>query len=166
MFLNSGFHFSPLVAITSKFGRDNMTHDSTKIEGRRPVWEALSDLYLDTELQSSDLDRISKVLACSPYSETELIEILAYEVHPVCKWNLMSIAGEWAGFDPDWLRDRITPRLDRRPLLKLRAKRIRGCSSQWAKLSTRIKKVRLALVTEQRSENSIAEQDAALKVQE
>lgn len=36
-----------------------MTQDSPRIEGRMPVWEALSDLYLDTELQSSDLDRIS-----------------------------------------------------------------------------------------------------------
>ena len=25
------------------------------------------------------------------------------EVYPVCKYNLLSIAGEWSGFDPEWL---------------------------------------------------------------
>lgn len=38
---------------------------------------------------------------------------LAEEVSPVCSWNLLSIAGEWAGFDLDWLRESILRQLDR-----------------------------------------------------
>jgi hypothetical protein len=45
----------------------------------------------------------------------ELTEILTSEVYPVCRWNLLSIAGEWAGFDLDWLEARILRRL-RSPL--------------------------------------------------
>ena len=74
---------------------------------RRPVWSALSELFLDTSHSSGDLDRIAKTLAMSPYSLEELDTILLWEVYPPCRSNLFSIAGEWAGFDVDWLESRI-----------------------------------------------------------
>jgi hypothetical protein len=36
--------------------------------------------------------------------------ILTAEVHPACAANLLSPAGEWAGFDTDWLEQRILAR--------------------------------------------------------
>jgi hypothetical protein len=77
------------------------------IESRRPVWAALSELFLDTNLDSADVNRIAKTLASSRYSLDELDQILLSEVYPACRSNLLSMAGEWAGFDPEWLESRI-----------------------------------------------------------
>jgi hypothetical protein len=74
---------------------------------RRPVWAALSELFLDGNLDSVDVNRIAKTLASSHYSLDELDQILLWEVYPACRSNLLSIAGEWAGFDPGWLESRI-----------------------------------------------------------
>jgi hypothetical protein len=88
------------------------------IEERAPVWSALSELFLDTELEDADLDRIAAVLAASPYSEDKLEEILRYEVTPVLKSNLRRGAGAWTGFDSDWLCEKITPRIEKKPLFR------------------------------------------------
>lgn len=68
------------------------------LEHRRPVWIALSDLFLDTDTSLSRSWRV-EILAESPYSIDELEKILADEVYPVCRWNLINPAGEWADFD-------------------------------------------------------------------
>lgn len=95
-----------------------MTTAISRVDERAPVWTALSELFLDTELQESDHERIARVLADSPYSEEKLSEILRFEVTPVLKGNLLSIAGEWAGFDEDWLREKLSPRMDIRPFFR------------------------------------------------
>ena len=79
---------------------------------RRLVWEALSDLFLDTELSETMRDGLARQLAESAYSADELRIILREEVYPVCKINLLSPAGNWTGFDLDWLQGQI---LARRP---------------------------------------------------
>jgi hypothetical protein len=76
------------------------------LEQRRPVWQALSDMFLDTDTSLTRNWRV-KVLASSPYSVEELERILADEIYPVCRTNLMCVAGEWIAFDPDWLESRI-----------------------------------------------------------
>ncbi|WP_456299285.1 DUF7079 family protein [Methylocaldum marinum] len=68
------------------------------LDHRRPVWDALSSLFLDTDTSLSREWRV-KLLASSPYSVEQLEHILVDEVYPICRWNLFSIAGEWAGFD-------------------------------------------------------------------
>lgn len=80
--------------------------DEHEKANRRPVWEALSTLFLDTDVSLLREYRAS-ALASSTYSIDEIEEILAREVFPVCRWNLLSIAGEWAGFDMDWLERQI-----------------------------------------------------------
>lgn len=80
------------------------------LEHRRPVWEALSELFLDTDTSIARSSRAG-ILAASPYSIEELEEILVDEVYPVCRSNLFWIAGEWAGFDPGWLEESILRRL-------------------------------------------------------
>ena len=79
---------------------------SEDIENRRAVWQALSDIFLDTDTSLSREWR-ARQLSQSPYSLDELEEILVTEVYPACRGNLFSIAGEWAGFDIDWLEERI-----------------------------------------------------------
>lgn len=76
------------------------------IDARIPVWVALSDLYLDTDVTLS-YDHIVRTLAASPYPLDALHEMLMYDVHPALYMNLMSVAGEWAGFDETWLLERI-----------------------------------------------------------
>ena len=70
-------------------------------------------MYLDTDISLSRDERV-RILAASPYSLEELEQILVDEVHPVCFWNLCIVAGEWAGFDPEWLRSIILSRSQRR----------------------------------------------------
>jgi hypothetical protein len=36
------------------------------IRDRRPVWDALSELFLDTELEPTDFQRLGRILASSP----------------------------------------------------------------------------------------------------
>jgi hypothetical protein len=85
------------------------------IAERRRVWLALSDMFLDTDTALSRAWRVSE-LARSPYSLAELEDILVHEVYPVCGANLRSVAGEWAGFDADWLEQRILALMESRRL--------------------------------------------------
>ncbi len=80
------------------------------LANRLPVWVALSELYLDTELSANDFEHLAETLAASPYSAQELRYILLAEVHPVCVRNRLQIAGVWSGFDPGWLREHILRR--------------------------------------------------------
>jgi hypothetical protein len=75
-------------------------------DARIPVWIALSDLYLDTDVVAFH-GHITSTLAASPYSLDALHEMLMYDVHPALYPNLLSMAGEWAGFDETWLIERI-----------------------------------------------------------
>jgi len=84
-----------------------MTFDSETLSIRKPLWVALSDLFLDTELQEYDLAFIAKKMHESGYSIDELYDILILEVFPVCIANLHSVAGEWAGFDEEWVAKTI-----------------------------------------------------------
>jgi hypothetical protein len=83
------------------------------LPARQPVWEALSELFLDTDTSVSRQWRADQ-LAGSPYSLEQLEFILVDEVYPVCKYNLLSVAGEWAGFNQEWLQSKILRRLGSR----------------------------------------------------
>ncbi|HXT11729.1 MAG TPA: hypothetical protein VN873_09215 [Candidatus Angelobacter sp.] len=96
-----------------------MKPSEAQIAERLPVWEALSEFFLDTELQPSDYERIARVLAASKYSKEEIEEILIGEVCPVCRSNALSLAGEWLGFNPSWLKEKISPFFGRHPRFKL-----------------------------------------------
>lgn len=73
------------------------------IEQRKLIWIALSELYLDTELSNQDFDRLAEVFKKSVFTLDEIRSIDVFEVFPVLQPNLLSVAGEWAGFDKDWL---------------------------------------------------------------
>lgn len=86
--------------------------DGESLEARHDVWHILSDLYLDTELDKSNYAFIASELKKSRYSLQEVEVILFEEVHPVLCWNLMTVAGEWAGFDKALVVDAITSYLE------------------------------------------------------
>lgn len=69
-------------------------------------------MFLDTDVTVDRNWRAAK-LAESPYSLDELDAILADEVYPVCKNNLVCVAGVWTGFDPEWLESAILRRMSR-----------------------------------------------------
>lgn len=86
----------------------------SQLDERRPVWEALSMMYLDTDVSLSRAWRV-QVLSASPYSLEEMDAILRDEIHPICFANLFQPAGEWAGFDADWLEQAIRDHKNRWP---------------------------------------------------
>ena len=96
----------------------NLKTPTLDLENRKPVWLALSDFYLDTELQASDFRSIAATLIESPYSWEELRKIDKYELFPVLQPNLLSVAGEWAGFNEAWLVGTVSASLSKRNALK------------------------------------------------
>ena len=98
---------------------------------RAPVWEALSDFWLDTELQDFQFDHIACVIAASPYSIEEVIAIHNYEVAPAVSANLGSIAGEWAGFDIEWLNARCRYFASRRQSIWFKSRIALQLPFQW-----------------------------------
>lgn len=91
-----------------------------ELERRRPVWVALSELWLDNELDDALRERLAHELARSPFDEPELRAIHEHEVAPALASNLGSIAGEWGGFDPLWLEARCLEAAERGPSAAVR----------------------------------------------
>ena len=89
---------------------------ATELARRKPVWIALSDLWLDTEFTPADEKRVAAVLIASHYPVPELEEIYLYEVAPVVSGNLLAVAGVWQGFDEAWLCAAARRRAEQRAL--------------------------------------------------
>jgi hypothetical protein len=121
-----------------------MKATEAQIEERLPVWEARSDFFLDNELQSGDYERIARALAATRFTEDEIEEILICEVCPVCRSNTLSPAGEWLGFNSDWLKEKIAPRCGERLKWKFLFKLSHGWMyvSQWKKVRKLIMEAR------------------------
>jgi hypothetical protein len=88
----------------------------TEFKRRKPVWTAFSTFWLDTELEDADLQYIARIAAESGYPVAELHDIYLYEVAPVVSANLHVTAGEWAGFDEQWLHSEARKRAEHRSL--------------------------------------------------
>jgi hypothetical protein len=71
--------------------------NAADLERRKPVWDAMSDVFLDTETRWA-IPRVALVLTRSGYSEEELDAIWQDEIVPECARNLTQVAGEWALF--------------------------------------------------------------------
>lgn len=89
--------------------------DDQELTRRIPVWTALSGLFLDTELDDANYQYIASVLKASGYSVPEIEAILENEVAPAFASNLRVVAGAWAGWSEDEVRDRVLSYLARRP---------------------------------------------------
>ena len=87
----------PDTAIDFRFERDPPLRPmQADLDRRRPAWLALSDLFLDTDV---NLFRESntRLLADSPYTLDELDAILREEVYPACSANLTLVAERAGG---------------------------------------------------------------------
>lgn len=116
--------------------------EPSDIDVRTPVWEAFSDFFLDTELDERDYCRISETLASSPYDISTLNDILRFEVYPTLIWNLRDVAGEWAGFDRDWLVEQMTPRINKRPILRTPLFQWWMVKDHWNIVSGKVERIR------------------------
>ena len=87
-----------------------------EFERRKPLWTAFSEFWLDTELADDDLQRIAQTAAGSGYTIAELRDIYLYEVAPVVSPNLLTVAGEWSGFDEHWLHAEARKHAEHRSL--------------------------------------------------
>lgn len=83
-----------------------MEPEQDSLESRRTVWAALSELFLDTELQRVDFLRLALALKNSGYDVSEFEFILRHEVAPVLGGNLFAVAGVWDAFDLDAIERR------------------------------------------------------------
>lgn len=68
---------------------------------------ALARLFLDTEKAPLELDSIAASLRPLDMSTDTLSQLLRYDVFPILYPNMLSVAGEWDGFDENWLLGRI-----------------------------------------------------------
>ena len=88
-----------------------------EIARRRPLWIALSDLFLDTEMPEIHYRGIREAALSGGFATNEVKAILTDEVAPAVGANLLQIAGEWAMFDPDWVVDQVSDRVAGRPVV-------------------------------------------------
>jgi hypothetical protein len=65
------------------------------LEVRRPLWRAMSDLFLDTETRWA-VPLVARACASSKLPDAVLDEVFWCEVFPLAIDNLHDIAGEWA----------------------------------------------------------------------
>jgi hypothetical protein len=113
------------------------------LPNRTPVWVAMSDLYLDTELTDAALAHIAKVCAASPYSERELEHIMFSEVWPAFIPNLLSVAGEWAGWREDVVQRKVLERYRSRIDLPWRLNPLkRFFCREWSTVAAQIARAR------------------------
>lgn len=109
------------------------------VQRRLPVWHAMSEVFLDSELQAKDYRRIAKALDISRYSLAELRSILEDEVAPAFASNLCSVAGEWAGWRENDVQTIMFQSLSRRRFRLLswlkRVMRRRHIEQEWEKIA-------------------------------
>lgn len=67
-----------------------------EVERRKPVWQALSNMYLDTENTEVEFELIAQRILRAGYSLAEAEQINRLEVFPLVGTNLASVAGDWA----------------------------------------------------------------------
>ena len=88
------------------------------------------------------LERIARQCAHSKYSIAELEQIYWNEVRPAVQLNLHSVAGQWAGFERNWLSERILKkhRCGRRLPIKVLHP---AASDWWTKLRATVERIRM-----------------------
>lgn len=90
-----------------------MTTPQPPDAGRREVWIAFADHFLDTETRHR-LPWAALAAVEAGYSIEQARDVWANEVWPAVGGNLLSVAGEWACWDEDWLVGRIREVVERR----------------------------------------------------
>jgi hypothetical protein len=79
-------------------------------EIRSDLWLALSDLFLDDDVDEVSIEHIARVVRRSGYSPSAVRRIYWREVLPAVGMNMYSVAGAWGGFERAWLDERVLAR--------------------------------------------------------
>ena len=110
---------------------------------RRPVWDAMADLFLDTDFKGMEIEaRLVERIAASPFGLSELDQIYAWEVAPAFAFNLRGIAGEWGMWEEGEAERRIRAIL---PLPRWRRACKRCCfGTDWPRWRSLVAKTRAA----------------------
>ena len=82
-------------------------------EDRLILWQALSDLFLDIDIDDVNYKYIACTVLESRFTLDEAEDILWYEVYPVLESNLKCVTGVWEGWSNAWLREHLPA--DKRP---------------------------------------------------
>ena len=77
------------------------------------LWSAMADHFLDTENRPG-IAHTALLCVQAGLSVPEARDIWLREVSPVVGANLLSVAGEWAGWDERWFVERVKKRAVRR----------------------------------------------------
>lgn len=116
-----------------------LRHPIEDLESRLPVWQAMTDFFLDTELTATAISHIAKTCAASPYSTRELRRIMFLEVWPAFLPNLLSVAGEWVGWTDQYVQERVLESYRPRIYLSWRANPLkRYFCSKWATVEKQV----------------------------
>lgn len=81
--------------------------DDEEVQRRLPLWCALAELFLDTEMQPVAYEAVARAAREAGYTAVEVHDILRNEMWPAFSFNLLDIAGEWAGFSSDYVLTRM-----------------------------------------------------------
>lgn len=81
--------------------------DESEVARRLPVWAAMSRVFLDTELSERDYAAIAAAIDQAGFTAVEARAIFKDEVAPAFAGNLRTVAGEWAGWPDDFVRERV-----------------------------------------------------------
>jgi hypothetical protein len=73
----------------------------------KQAYTILSELFLDTEHTQLELNHLTSSLRPLGIPVLTLEHVLRYDLFPILSPNLLSIAGEWQGFDEDWLLQQV-----------------------------------------------------------
>ncbi len=119
------------------------------ISRRLPAWCALAELFLDTELQPADYDRIVDALLAADLSVCSAERILLEEVAPAFMANILGIAGEWSGWREDFVKERVLGHLNsnaaRRAVANFCASRHRKLFNDgWEQVAARLRRLETA----------------------
>jgi hypothetical protein len=80
--------------------------DPISEEHRKEIWEALSDAFIDRELDETDYRYMARIVGNIDIDQIE--EIFFNEVAPVCGPNMMCvIPPRWSGFNTEHLASEI-----------------------------------------------------------
>lgn len=81
-----------------------MTAD--EVDRALPLLTALADLYLDTDALLA-VPHIARIIVEGGYTVEQVEAMLRWDVRPAFYTNLLSVAGEWAGWHPEFVRERV-----------------------------------------------------------
>ena len=127
-------------------GGDGLTRGLTEeqIAIRLPVWEAMANLFLDTDFDGTAIEEsMIAAIAASPFTLAELDAIHDWEVAPAFASNLRDIAGEWAMWEDGEVERRIRAIL---PLSRWRRRLKRvGVISGWPALRRQVERRRATI---------------------